>query len=383
MRKAQDDGRLLDQSIRELFSTTLRIGLTSPRLIPFLYRTLRRQQKAARVRRGWEERGVHVPAFMIFSVTNRCNLRCKGCYAWAHHRAAGAEMSADQWRSMLAEADELGVGIILLAGGEPLTRPELLDITQGFPGIIFPLFTNGLLIDEAAIAKLEGQRHVVPVISLEGRGTGTDERRGQGIYAHLDGTMEKMQRRSIVFGTSLTVTRENFATVVNVDFIEEMIEKGCRLFFFVDYVPVQEGTEGLALTEDLRAAEASQVALFRSKYLDRVFLAFPGGEEELGGCLAAGRGFVHVSAEGRVEPCPFSPYSDASLKDLSLGEALQSEFLRTIRESLGHLSEANGGCALWENREWVTSLLGGEAADHGVPVSEFIVRAASGRRISG
>jgi MoaA/NifB/PqqE/SkfB family radical SAM enzyme len=383
MRKRQDGDGLLDQSIRELFTMTLRMGLTSPRLLPFLYRTLRRQQKAARVRQGWEERGVHVPAFMIFSVTNRCNLACKGCYARAHHRSAEDEMTTERCRSVLEEASALGFGIILLAGGEPLTRPELLDITQGFPEIIFPMFTNGLLIDDAAMAKLETQRHVIPVISLEGRGIVTDERRGQGVFAQLDATMEKMRRRSIVFGTSLTVTRKNFTTVVNEAFIEEMVEKGCRLFFFIDYIPVQEGTDGLALTEDLRATEASQVLHFRSLHRDRVFMAFPGGEAIHGGCLAAGRGFVHVSAEGRVEPCPFSPYSDVSLKELSLREALQSEFLSTIRGSLEHLTEANGGCALWENREWVASLAGGQATDRGLPAREFIVRAASEERISG
>jgi len=45
-----------------------------------------------------------------------------------------------------------------------------------------------------------------------------------------------------------------------------------------------------------------------------LFVAFPGDEDLYGGCLAAGRGFVHISPEGRLEPCPFSPFSDVSLK---------------------------------------------------------------------
>ena len=95
-----------------------------------------------------------------------------------------------------------------------------------------------------------------------------------------------------------------------------------------------------------------------------LFVAFPGDEEMYGGCLAAGRGFVHISPEGRLEPCPFSPFSDISLKDVSLREALRSPLLRTIRESDAHLRETRGGCALWEQRDWVGSLLQTSEAVH-------------------
>jgi len=131
---------------------------------------------------------------------------------------------------------------------------------------------------------------------------------------------------------------------------------GSRVFLFLDYVPVQEGTEELILTDEQREEESKLIASFRAE-LPALFIAFPGDEAKFGGCLAADRGFVHISPEGHVEPCPVSPFSDSSLEDLSLREALQSEFLRTIRESDGSLSEAEGGCALWEKREWVDSLL--------------------------
>ena len=70
----------------------------------------------------------------------------------------------------------------------------------------------------------------------------------------------------------------------------------------------------------------------------------------------AGRGFVHVSPEGNLEPCPFAPYSDTNLRDLSLKDALQSELLKEIRQNHEKLTETKGGCALWENREWIDSL---------------------------
>ncbi len=66
---------------------------------------------------------------------------------------------------------------------------------------------------------------------------------------------------------------------------------------------------------------------------------------------------MHISASGDVEPCPFAPYSDTNLKDTHLKEALQSEFLKAIRQNHEKLHETEGGCALWVKREWVQSLL--------------------------
>jgi len=352
----QEYAALFNQNIRLFFKDALRLGLRDPGLALFLYRTLRQQRRAEGLRLSWEERGLHVPPFMIASITKRCNLRCKGCYAHAQHRDAEPEMSADKLHSVIAEAQELGISIILLAGGEPLTRPEVLEITRDFPGIIFPLFTNGLLIDEQMAREFKRQRNLVPVLSLEGHQAETNVRRGQGVYEHLLKVMKLLHEQGVFFGTSLTVSRRNFGLVMDETFIRELIAAACRLFFFVDYVPVQPGTEELVLTEEQRRAESRIVASFRAE-LPGLFVAFPGDEEIYGGCLAAGRGFVHLSPEGRLEPCPFSPLSDSSVRDLPLKEALQSPFLRIIRESDGQLSETQGGCALWEKREWVASLL--------------------------
>ncbi len=88
-----------------------------------------------------------------------------------------------------------------------------------------------------------------------------------------------------------------------------------------------------------------------------IFIEIPGDEEQYGGCLAAGRGFIHVSTDGDLEPCPVSPYSDTNVQQLSLKEALESRLLQAIRQRHETLSETQGGCALWTEREWVQSLL--------------------------
>jgi MoaA/NifB/PqqE/SkfB family radical SAM enzyme len=344
------------QSIQALMGDALRLCLKDPAMAGFLFRAGGHQRQAAARRLALEQEGLHVPALAIVSITKRCNLNCKGCYARAQHRDAAPEMDATKLGQVIAEASELGVSFALIAGGEPLTRPEILDITARHPEMIFPLFTNGLLVDEAMIARFKAQRQVVPVLSLEGHQIETDARRGEGVYGHVLDTMAALRKAGVFFGCSITLTRYNYDVIAQGDYIREMIALGCRLFFLVEYVPIQPGTEDLVLTEEQRASQFALLERWHDE-LPGLFVALPGDEEQYGGCLAAGRGFIHISPEGRLEPCPFAPFSDVNLHNATLREALRSNLLSQIRESDAHLSETRGGCALWANREWVQSLL--------------------------
>ncbi|HYH02224.1 MAG TPA: radical SAM protein [Bacillota bacterium] len=348
--------RLMDHSINRLFRDALAISRRDPGLMFFLLQTIFRQRKAAVFRRKWSERGLRVPPLMILSITHQCNLRCKGCYAQALHRPEGKEISINRLLEIIGEAGRLGIRISLLAGGEPLTRPEVLEIAAGFPKIIFPVFTNGLLIDEEWIQRFKKHKNIIPVISLEGAATETDARRGEGVYQKLRGVLQLLNANRIFYGVSMTVTRMNLNTLIEELFIKELLQEGCRLFFYVEYVPVKEDTAEWVLTEEQRSKMLQVTQMLRSHY-PALFIAFPSDEEQFGGCLAAGRGFIHISPDGNLEPCPFSPYSDTNLNQITLQDALQSKFLEQIRGNHEQLQETAGGCALWENREWVSSLL--------------------------
>ena len=104
---------------------------------------------------------------MIVSITTRCNLACAGCYM-KHQRVHNApEMSPDLLRSIVAEAADLGVSIIVIAGGEPLIRKdEILSLARSFPRILFPLFTNGLMIDADIAQEIAAHKNIVPLIKL-------------------------------------------------------------------------------------------------------------------------------------------------------------------------------------------------------------------------
>ncbi|MGA2477412.1 MAG: radical SAM protein [Spirochaetia bacterium] len=347
----------LNQGIRIFFSEFVRVSLRHPSQALFFARTVIWQGRAARLRARMAREGVTVPPIAIFSITNRCNLRCKGCYAQAiRGEGAAEELSADKLRGIVSEADALGISFFVIAGGEPLTRPEIMDITRDYPHILFLLITNGLLLDAAMIETLKGQRNTVPVLSIEGTQAETDERRGRGVHERLREKMGELKRAGLFFSLSFTVTRNNFATVTDLDFLQGAVDDGCRLFFHIEYTPIRAGTDGWVITDAQREEMKGLVAGFRRRF-PAVFIAVPWDEEAQGGCLAAARGFVHISANGDLEPCPFAPYSDASLQRVSLREALKSRFLRLMRENHALFSETEGGCALWRQREAVESLL--------------------------
>ncbi|MFW3146906.1 MAG: radical SAM protein [Thermoplasmatota archaeon] len=314
------------------------------------------QALSANRREELESEGVHVPAFMILSVTRRCNLNCKGCYSRELHSGQGSEMDDVLLRSLLEQSSKLGISIILTAGGEPFLRKGLVSILSDFPEIIFPLFTNGLLLTRERIEEIQSARNIVPVLSIEGFEDTTDSRRGEGVFKRLRNSLPLLSSFDIFWGISITVTGDNFGDVTGPEFVNELIENGCRLFIFVEYIPVEEGSEHLAPTMEQRSRLIELMRELGSHH-PALFITFPGDEDALGGCLSSGRGFVHINASGDLEPCPFAPYSDTNLRDMPLKEALRSELLARIRENHHMLEETRGGCALWENREWVRDLL--------------------------
>lgn len=352
----QDYIGLMNESIRSLFWDALKISANRPALEAFIIRTILWQRKAAQLRMKWEEKGTHVPPFMIASITQKCNLRCKGCYAMAHSTSCSEEMDLKRWGEVIKEARELGISIILLAGGEPFDRKEFLKVTKENKEVIFPIFTNGLLIDDSMIKQLQTQKNIVPVISLEGLQKETDDRRGSGVYEKVGEVMDKLNSSGVFFGTSLTVTRENFDVLAHEEFVRNHMEKGCRLFFYVEYTPVESGTEQLVINSEQRKELDNILNSFRRRFKG-IFIAFPGDEKYYGGCLSSGRGFVHINSAGNLEPCPFAPFSDTNVRDMPLKEALKSNFLKALRESPGHLRETEGGCALFVNRDWVKAKL--------------------------
>ena len=354
-------GAYLTNGVEKIVKGAVRATLTDPKESAFMARFALSSREASRKRAKAEENGENIPPFLIASITSACNLHCAGCYSRQNHACTDSapvdQMTTEEWKNVFKEAKELGIGFILLAGGEPLLRRDVIEAAGEYPDILFPVFTNGTLLNDEYIKLFDKKRNLLPVLSIEGRQEKTDERRGDGIYTRVKNAMEKIQKNHLIFGASVTATTANLKEITGKDFLDELKENGCKVVIYVEFVPVTEESKDLAPGDDEREYLRQRLNAIREEYPEMVFISFPGDEKTSGGCLAAGRGFFHINSHGGAEPCPFSPYSDMNVKNTSLKEALHSSLFTALREQGVLMEEHSGGCVLFERREIVEGLL--------------------------
>jgi len=361
MKRQFDLQKHIEQGVEKIVADTIRATLKNPRESAFMAKFAAASRKASKTRMKLEEEGLHVPGFLLASITSRCNLHCAGCYARCIGSAADGEpvqqLTGEEWQRIFSEAEALGVSFILLAGGEPMIRRDVIEAAGRMQNVIFPIFTNGTFLDERYFTLLDECRNLIPVLSIEGGREVTDARRGRGIYDLVTANMKTFRERGLIFGASVTVTTENMREVTSREFLDGLAEAGCRLVIYVEFVPVTEADKPLAPGDEERAYMEETMEALRVRYDEMVMLSFPGDELAMGGCMAAGREFFHINSHGGAEPCPFSPYSDISVKDTSLKEAIASPLFRRIQDA-GLLTGAHaGGCVLYEKKAQVEALL--------------------------
>ena len=351
----------MTQGVERVVSDALRATLRDPRESAFMVKFAAASKAASKKRRRAEDAGEHIPPFLIASITSQCNLHCAGCYSRCNHATVDAEpvcqLTGAEWLRIFSEADDLGISFILLAGGEPMLRRDIIEAAGEKPNILFPIFTNGTFMDERYFDLFDRCRNLLPVMSIEGKREVTDARRGAGIYDRLIGNMEALHRRHLMFGASVTVTTQNLREVSSDAFLKTLSDRGCKAVIFVEFVPVTDESRELAPGDGERAWLRDEIARLRREHPEMVYISFPGDEKSSGGCVAAGRGFFHINSHGGAEPCPFSPYSDVNVRNSSLREALRSPLFLALRSGDILLDDHDGGCVLYEKREQVEQIM--------------------------
>ena len=298
--------------------------------------------------------GVPVPRFCIFSVTWRCNLGCAGCYAKNYVR--GNELRLDEIERVLHEARDLGSFLFVIVGGEPLMLPGLMDAMSRVDGALFLMFTNGTLLDDAAAAEIARAERVMPIVSTEGAADDTDLRRGSGVSAKVSAAMEALGRAGVPFGFSSMVTRRNLDRVTSREWFDGMWSRGARLGFLIDYIPFPHELDEALVLRDEDYERKYRAVLARYKEARPLVMNFPADEYDGGTCQAAGTGFIHVNADGFVEPCPFSHYARENVRDKPLHEILGGPFLSTLRREVTQLPNPLGKCLLFEHQTEVAEI---------------------------
>lgn len=351
----------LTAGVEQVVADALKATLKDPRETAFLVQFAAASRAASQKRRRAEDAGEHVPSYLIASITSACNLHCAGCYSRCNHATVDTQpvqqLTDGEWLRIFDEADDMGISFILLAGGEPMLRRDVIEAAGRRRNILFPILTNGTFIDKAYFDLFDRCRNLVPIMSIEGDRDLTDARRGKGVYDRLIANMDEFHRRGLLFGASVTVTTENLRHVTSRDFLQSLSDRGCKVVIFVEFVPVTDEARHLAPGEAERQYLADEIARLRAEHPEMVYVSFPGDEKSSGGCVAAGRGFFHINSHGGAEPCPFSPYSDVNIRNTSLREAMHSPLFTALRNGDFLLEDHAGGCVLYEKRAEVEALL--------------------------
>ena len=286
--------------------------------------------------------GQNPPDFLAISPGKACNLSCKGCYA-----NSGAHKEKLDWATvdrLVGEAhDGWGNRFFVLTGGEPIAWREdgkgVLDLAERHPDCFFVMYTNGTLIDDRVARHIGELGNLSPALSIEGMRARTDARRGEGVFDRVLAAMERLRREGVLFGISLTATKENADEILSDEVIETFFEKMGVLYGFIfHYMPI-----GRSFTLDLMMTAEQRFRLYERSWSlirDRhLFLVdFWNGATGSNGCLAAGRagGYFHLGWSGDVSPCVFLPYSPLNIKDVyarggTLDEVWGHPFFADIR----------------------------------------------------
>lgn len=367
MSETFDIQKYMQGGVERVIRDSLRATMGNLRAQAFFLRFAKASKKAAGKRTESEKQGLHVPAFLITSITSSCNLHCAGCYSRCNGATSDSQpedqLTSSEWGKIFKDAEDMGINFILLAGGEPLLRKDVIDEAGKRKNILFPIFTNGMFLRKDNLDFYDEHRNLIPVISIEGNREKTDSRRGRGVYDHLLSAMDGLKEKDLLYGVSVTVTSENLSEVTSEEYLRDLSDRGCKLVIYVEYVPVTSDSTNLALSDEQRDQLLADVNQVRTSHPEMVFVSFPGDEKTSGGCLAAGRGFFHINSRGGAEPCPFSPYSDINVRETSLKDALNSPLFQALQKNGVLLEDHKGGCVLFEKKKQVEDLLTDRSSD--------------------
>jgi MoaA/NifB/PqqE/SkfB family radical SAM enzyme len=286
--------------------------------------------QASSTRAAFTERtGAHTPIVLLISPTMRCNLACEGCFASEY--SIDQDLPPEKLQDIVKQANDIGIFLFTILGGEPFIRPDILDLAANNPDSFFQIYTNGTLLNDAIIERLAKIGNVAPMLSLEGDREFTDMRRGEGVYDLIMETMDKLGKAGVAFGYSATIMRRNFRYVMSDEFVEALVAKGAIMGWNFLYMPVgREPDMDLMLTAEERNEFREGVLRVRAKY--PVFaIDFWGDATLVGGCIAA-RWYLHITSEGWVEPCVFAHYATHNINTSTLEEALTAPYFTEIRK---------------------------------------------------
>ena len=321
-----------------------------------------------------EKYNCNIPWAILLDPTSACNLHCTGC--WAAEYGNKLNLTFDELDSIITQGKEMGVYLYLYTGGEPLVRKQdILRLCEKHNDCVFSSFTNGTLIDEEFADGMLRVKNFMPAISLEGMEEATDGRRGEGTFKKVIRAMDLLHERKLLYGISSCYTSANYDSITSEEYFDMLIEKGAYFIWYFHYMPVgNDAVPELLPTPEQRELVYRRIREYRRRK-PLFAIDFQNDAEFVGGCIAGGRRYFHINANGDMDPCAFIHYSDSNIREKTLLEGLRSPLFQAYHDGQPFNSNMFQPCPMLENpqklREMVeksgahsTDLQSPETADH-------------------
>ncbi len=298
-----------------------------------------------------ERYGCNIPWAILLDPTSACNLHCTGC--WAAEYGNKLNLTFDEIDSIITQGKELGVYIYIYTGGEPLVRKDdLIALCNKHSDCQFLAFTNATLIDEAFADEMLRVKNFVPAISVEGFEEATDGRRGDGVFQKVRHAIQILKERKLPFGVSCCYTRANMESISSEEFVDGLVEWGAKFAWYFHYMPVGNDAVPELLPTPEQREEFYRRVRDRYRHTKPIFLLdFQNDGEYVGGCIAGGRRYLHINANGDVDPCVFIHYSDSNIREKSLLDCLRSPMFMAYHDGQPFNENMLCPCPMLENPE--------------------------------
>jgi len=312
--------------------------------------------------------GQRIPIVGSLELTFRCNLRCVHCYVAHGHRGIPGrqELTQAEICDILGQVVDEGCLWLLLTGGEPLLRPDFLDIYTYAKrkGLILTLFTNGTLLTPPMVDHLAEWRPFVVEITLYGRTQETYER-----VTGVPGSHARCMRGiDLLLDRGIPLKLKTMLMTLNQHEVWDMKAYADSLGVDFRFDPLlNAGLDGSLAPTQFRLAPEEAVAFDLAdakrmehwrRFCDR-FIGAPPDPESLYIC-GAGLSSFHVGPYGELSACMIARQPGYDLRGGSFRQGWR-EFIPQVRApkrtretacARGDLISLCGQCPGWSQLEY-------------------------------
>lgn len=300
--------------------------------------------------------GCNIPWAILMDPTSACNLKCTGC--WAAEYGHKLNLEYEILDDIVRQGTEMGTHMYLFSGGEPMVRKDdIIRLCEAHSDCMFLAFTNGTLIDEKFADEMLRVKNFVPAISIEGFEEATDERRGKGTYQSVMRAMRILKERKLPFGASCCYTSRNISSISSEEYMDMLVDAGALFAWFFHYMPIgNDAVCDLLPTPEEREIMYAKIRAYRDT--KPIFtIDFQNDGEFAGGCIAGGRRYLHINANGDIEPCAFIHYADSNIREHTLLEACKRPLFMAYKEGHPFNSNMLRPCPMLENPECLKNMV--------------------------